>query len=98
MGKHEETISEAVQRQIEAVEQTIGAKGTSDADLEGLARDVTRIVKPTNGSTRRTILTLLRIITPFLVASPDPRIKAIGLALRAGTVAMEIQKRTRREK
>lgn len=97
MAKREETISEAVQRQIEAVEQTIGAKGTSDVDLEGLARDVTRVVKPTNGSTRRTVLTLLRLITPFLVASPDPRIKAIGLALRGGIVAMEIKKRVGRE-
>lgn len=97
MAKREETVSEAVQRQIESVEETIGPKGTSDADLEGLARDVTRVVKPTNGNTRNTIVTLLRLLTPFLVASPDPRIKAIGLALRAGIVALEVKKRIRRE-
>lgn len=56
-----------------------------DAAVEACVGGICDEVKAARGKTRDVIRRILFALTPVLVRSPDPRVKALGLALAAGS-------------
>lgn len=57
-----------------------------DGEVQVCVGGICDEIKAANGKTRVTLRRIFAVLTPVLVRSPDPRVKALGLALAAGGV------------
>lgn len=64
---------------------TQGLQG-SDPELALCIEAFTKAFKRKNPPIKKPLRDLINILSPILVAAPDPRIKALGLALQAASM------------
>ena len=67
-----------------------------DAEVQGCVGGICDEVKAARGKTKGALGRILGFLTPVLVRSPDPRVKALGLALAAGAAIFLAEPKKRR--
>lgn len=69
---------------------------SDNGDIQECVNGVCKIAKRSNGQVKSAVRTIINLIAPLLVASTEPRIMALGLALQAGSAAFLGKPNTRK--